>query len=85
MVHEKLSSKDFTTRVHPSTKTNNANLKGSETIAGGSIIIPDETRTQETTRSIIKKGKNTWKPIKKAVFNSLKTKAGARARHGMSS
>lgn len=48
-------------------------LNGSEIVAGGTIIIPSAISTLATTKSIIRNGINTVKPIWKAVFNSLVT------------
>ena len=44
-------------KCHPSTKTNNNSLKGSEMSAGGSIIMPMLISTDEMTMSMIRKGK----------------------------
>ena len=54
--------------AHPSTRTNNNNLKGSETNIGDNIIIPKDMRMDAITISITKKGKNNKNPIWKAVF-----------------
>ena len=45
-------------------------------ITGGNMIIPMLSRTEETTMSIIRKGRNSRNPISKAVFTSLSMKAG---------
>ena len=50
-------------RFQPSTSTNNISLKGNDTIIGDSIIIPIDIRIEATTRSIIKNGINSIKPI----------------------
>ena len=76
---------DLTTIVQPSTATKSANLNGIETTAGGNIIIPVETSTQETSMSITRKGSKIWKPIKNATFISLNKNAGANAFHRTSS
>ncbi|CSI47826.1 Uncharacterised protein [Vibrio cholerae] len=72
----KLPAKVDRIRFQPSTNTNNINLNGKETIMGESIIIPMAMSTEATTKSMIKKGKNSIKPIWKAVFNSEVIKAG---------
>ena len=43
--------------------TKNDSLNGSETIAGGTIIMPIDISTAATTRSIIKNGRKIRKPI----------------------
>jgi len=45
-----------TSRFHPSTRTNNINLKGSDMNIGGSIIIPAERSMLATTISITRNG-----------------------------
>ena len=45
-------------------------------IIGDNIIMPIDMRTLETTRSIIRNGMKTRKPIWNAVFNSLTMKLG---------
>ena len=57
-------------------------LNGSATSTGDSIIMPSDMSTLETTMSMIRKGMKTMKPIWKAVFNSLVTKAGTSTRSG---
>jgi hypothetical protein len=42
--------------LHPSARTNTRSLAGSETIEGGSIIIPILINPLATTKSIIKNG-----------------------------
>ena len=54
-------------------------------VAGGTIIMPSAISTLATTRSMIRKGIKMVKPIWKAVFNSLVTKAGSSTRNGRSS
>ena len=61
----------------PSINTNSSILKGSEIIAGGSIIIPIDIRVEETTKSITRKGINSINPIWKARVSSLIIKAGS--------
>ena len=63
-------------RDQPSTSTNSINLNGNDTIIGDNIIIPIAIRIDATTRSMIRNGKNSIKPIWNAVFNSLTIKAG---------
>jgi hypothetical protein len=53
----KLSSSICTTNRQPSTSTNNRSLKGTEIIAGGSIIIPIDAVTEAMTISRMRKGK----------------------------
>ena len=51
------------TNDQPSTKTKKISLNGSDTTTGGSIIIPIDISTDATTRSMIRKGKNSKNPI----------------------
>ena len=44
--------------LQPSTRTNKSNLKGRATSIGLNIIIPKDIKTEATTISITKKGKN---------------------------
>ena len=44
------------TKVHPSTSTNNINLKGMEMIMGESIIMPMDIKTLATIKSMTTKG-----------------------------
>ena len=46
------------TRVQPSTSTKKISLNGSDTTTGGSIIMLIDIRTDATTRSMIRKGRN---------------------------
>ena len=68
--------------AQPSTSTNSSSLNGIETIVGDSIIMPSDIRVDETTRSMIRKGRKIRKPIWNAVFSSLVTKAGQQDREG---
>ena len=52
---------------------------------GESIIMPMDMSTEATTRSMIRKGMNSRKPIWKAVLSSEVTKAGTRTVKGTSS
>ena len=70
--------------AQPSTSTNSSSLNGIETIVGDSIIMPSDIRVDETTRSMIRKGRKIRKPIWKAVLSSLVTKAGSRIEKGTS-
>lgn len=58
-----LFTSDVTIRYQPSTITNSSILKGNDTITGGSCIIPIDSKTLETARSIIRNGRNRTKPI----------------------
>ena len=62
---------------HPSIKTKKINFIGKEIITGGIIIMPNAISIADTTRSIIKKGKNNKKPTKNALCNSLIINAGS--------
>src|ERR1700744_4374232 len=73
------------TRDQPSTSTEKIRLNCNDTTAGGSIIMPIDINTEATTRSMIRKGRNSRKPISKARFNSEIMKAGTRIRSDMSS
>ena len=52
----KLAASDPRIKLHPSTKTNNINLKGIEIIIGDSIIMPMDMSTLATIRSMTTKG-----------------------------
>ena len=54
---------DPTSRLHPSIRTNSINLKGRDTINGGSIIIPMESKTLATTISMTRNGMYMRNPI----------------------
>ena len=60
-------------------------MNGSDTTTGGSIIMPIDISTEATTRSMIKNGRNSRKPISKARFSSEIMKAGTRIRSDISS
>jgi hypothetical protein len=51
-------------------------LNGIAIVVGGKNIIPIETSTDATTKSITKNGKKTTKPILNAVFSSDSTNDG---------
>jgi len=59
-------------------------LKGREITAEGSIIMPIDMRIEATTRSMIRKGRKSRKPISKARRSSLIMKAGTSTRIGTS-
>ena len=59
----KLFTSEPTIRYQPSTSTKSSSLNGSDTMMGGSIIIPMDNRTLATTMSIIRKGRKRTKPI----------------------
>lgn len=65
-------------KFQPSTRTNSINLNGKDTIIGDNIIIPMAISTEATTKSIIRNGKNSIKPIWNAVFSSDVINAGIR-------
>jgi hypothetical protein len=50
-------------KFHPSTNTNNMSLNGKDTIIGESIIIPIAINIDATTKSMMRKGINSIKPI----------------------
>src|SRR5207302_641112 len=77
--HEKDVTSERTIRCHPSAMTNRSNLNGSEMLAGGSIIMPIDISTLETTMSITRNGTMIRKPIWKAVFSSDIMNASTRA------
>ena len=60
-------------------------MNGSDTIAGGSCIMPIDSSVVETTRSMSRNGTNRKKPIWKPVFSSEMAKAGMTTRIGSSS
>src|SRR5205823_13771209 len=84
LVHEKLVTRERMIRCQPSAITNSRSLNGNEMLAGGSIIMPIDMSTLETTMSITRKGTMIRKPIWKAVLSSLIMKAGIKAYVGTS-
>jgi hypothetical protein len=64
--------------------TNIKSLNGSEINMGDSIIMPRDIKILETTMSITRNGRNSKKPIVKAVRNSLMRKAGTATTKGTS-
>jgi hypothetical protein len=67
-----------TTSDQPSTRTKKTTLNGSETITGGSIIMPIDISTQATTMSMTRNGTKIRKPISNARRSSLIENAGSR-------
>ena len=63
MCYITLLTSEVTIRYQPSTMTNSSILNGIETITGGSCIIPIDSRTLETARSIIRNGRKITNPI----------------------
>ena len=59
----KVLASEPTVMAHPSTRTNNNNLKGKETNIGESIIIPNDINIDAMTISITRNGKNNKNPI----------------------
>ena len=51
------------TRFQPSTMMKSKILKGSDTMTGGNCIIPIDKRTDDTTISMTRNGRNKTKPI----------------------
>ncbi len=76
----KLCTRLPATRFQPSTSTKKISLNGSETTTGGSIIMPIDISTEATTRSMMRNGRNSRKPISKARLSSEIMKAGTRMR-----
>src|SRR5690606_14397325 len=70
--------------VQPSAMTKNASFKGSETIAGGTIIIPIDISTAAMARSITRNGRKIRKPTSKPRWISLRRKEGTRIESGIS-
>ena len=60
-------------------------LNGSEMIIGETIIMPIDISTLATTRSMIRNGMNSRKPIWNAVLSSEVTNAGSATRNGTAS
>jgi hypothetical protein len=58
-----LRTRELTIRYQPSTITKSSIFSGIETMTGGSCIIPIESSTLETARSITKKGRKRTNPI----------------------
>lgn len=67
---------------HPSATTKNASLKGKDTIAGGTIIMPILISTAATTRSIIRNGRKIRNPTWNAREISDSKKLGMRMDKG---
>ena len=63
-------------RPQPSTTTNSSSLNGSETIAGGTIIMPIDISAALTSMSITRNGMKTTSPMMKALLSSESTNAG---------
>jgi len=57
------ATRDLTTKYHPSARTNKRSFKGKLIITGGNMIMPMDRRTEPTTRSITRNGRNNRKPI----------------------
>ncbi len=70
--------------LQPSATTKKASLKGSDTTDGGTIIIPIDIRTAATTRSMIRNGRKTRKPISKARWNFRQHEGGHHSDSGAS-
>src|SRR5437764_6019523 len=64
------------TRPHSLTRTNSNNLNGSDTVTGGSIIMPIDIRDADTTMSITRNGMYTTNPMMNAARSSDRTNAG---------
>src|SRR5437764_15376614 len=64
------------TRPHPLTRTNSNNLNGSDTVTGGSIIMPIDIRAADTTMSITRNGMYTTNLMMNAAHSSDRTNAG---------
>src|SRR6201989_1976017 len=60
-------------------------LNGSDTTTGGSIIMPIDIKTEATTRSMIRNGRNSREPTSNVRFNSEMIKGGPRMRSDISS
>ena len=59
----KLVTIDSTMRCQPSTRTKSRILKGSDTVTGGSIIMPIESSVLDTTMSMMINGMKRMNPI----------------------
>ena len=81
----KLLTNDPAIMLHPSTSTKKISLKGSDTVVGGSIIMPTDIKIEATTKSMTRKGMNNKKPISKARLSSEIMKAGMRLVKGVAS
>ena len=62
-IYLKLVTIEWTIRCHPSTSTNRRILNGSDTVTGGSIIIPIDSKVLDTTMSMMMNGINRTKLI----------------------
>jgi flagellar P-ring protein precursor FlgI len=71
---EFLRTKAPETSVQPLATTKNASLKGKDTTAGGTIIMPIDIRIAAVTRSMIRKGKYIRNPIwnEREISDSMK-------------
>src|SRR3954469_12865172 len=67
---------DLTISAQPSTITNSKSLNGNDTSTGGSMNMPIDISVELTTRSMMRNGTNTTKPMMNAVFSSESTNAG---------
>jgi hypothetical protein len=56
-------TKEKISKFQPSTKTKRRSLRGRLSIIGGSMSIPIEIKTVDTTKSITKKGMYRRKPL----------------------
>src|SRR2546430_12928594 len=72
------------TRPHPLTRTNSNNLNGSDTVTGGSIIMPIDISDADTTMSITRNGMYTTNPMMNAAPSSDRTNAGTSVVSGTS-
>ena len=64
--------------AQPSTTTNSRSLKGSDTMVGGTIIMPIAISEALTSMSSTRNGMKTTSPMMKALLSSDSTKAGTR-------
>src|SRR5262249_40917180 len=73
--HRKPPTTPCSTRLQPSISTNIKILIGKDSVVGGTMIMPKDSSTEETTRSISRNGRKMTKPILKETRSSLSMKA----------
>ena len=69
-----------TSKFHPSIRTKNKTLNGSEITVGGNIIMPMDMVSIATIKSITRNGSTIRKPISKPRRSSEIMKAGIKIR-----
>src|SRR2546430_16594927 len=73
------------TRPQPLTSTNSSILNGSDTVTGGSIIMPSDISDADTTMSMTRNGMKMTNPMMNAARSSDSANAGTSVDSGTSS